>query len=520
MNPFLLKKTNLMYLVLLAMMAVNVKVDFANTFEDVNKSIIQSNSKYISTNSKTLTNIQSAQRLDSLMYSLYWEKSRSVSKITYDAVHYLDSIRSFLLLNTGGYNEFGYPKNSVSSEAVDKIFIRNSEGEKIRNQILNLKASLLKTIGEEKAFLINGIINTENYIINSSGVSVKWEDYHFDNIALGGVLATLSRLENGLLRMESNIINYYYSIISNKLTANISSDDLSDSLKINFKLFSNKQFSLGDRIKMTTHLPQHTKTDSTIYTNILLDKEGNEVKENIEIDIENKEIIYLAENPGEFTLSSSIQEGERLIFKKEKKFKVVDTRVVKQIVVNEIVKLEYHDNLFAGVKQQIFIKHPQHLTQELEIKVLNGDLVTVDNKFYIYSKKPGITTIQLFKGNNKVGEAKFIAKLLPEPIPMINGEFQNEISANIFKVTDKLSAGVPSFSWNDHYEVLSFELKKLDRYGKLVSSFENQGTYFNSQTIQQIHDARKGDVFIFDKILVKSADERSREITNLILTIK
>ena len=103
---------------------------------------------------------------------------------------------------------------------------------------------------------------------------------------------------------------------------------------------------------------------------------------------------------------------------------------------------------------------------------------------------------------------------------MINGEFQNEISANIFKVTDKLSAGVPSFSWNDHYEVLSFELKKLDRYGKLVSSFENQGTYFNSQTIQQIHDARKGDVFIFDKILVKSADERSREITNLILTIK
>ena len=62
-----------MYLVILAMMAVNVKVDFANTFEDVNKSIIQSNSKYISTNSKTLTNIQSAQRLDSLMYSLYWE---------------------------------------------------------------------------------------------------------------------------------------------------------------------------------------------------------------------------------------------------------------------------------------------------------------------------------------------------------------------------------------------------------------------------------------------------------------
>ena len=94
------------------------------------------------------------------------------------------------------------------------------------------------------------------------------EDYHFDNIALGGVLATLSRLENGLLRMESNIINYYYSIIFNKLTANISSDDLSDSLKINFKLFSNKQFS--QRIKMTTHLPQHTKTDSTIYTNILL----------------------------------------------------------------------------------------------------------------------------------------------------------------------------------------------------------------------------------------------------------
>lgn len=519
MNPFLLKKTNLMYLVLLAMMAVNVQVDFANTFEDVNKSIIQSNTKHQEGNLKVLDNIYAAKQLDSLIYHRYWELSKQVATVVGQTTKRIDSVRQGLLAQTGGYNDYGYPKNAVSSDVTDKVFIRKGEATKIRQEIINCKRSLIKITGVEKQHLIEGIVNSDEKIINSSGKKVSWEQYNFENIALGGVLATLSRLENGVLRMEANILNHYYSIISNKLTANITSDDLQDSLQINFKLFSDKQFTLGDKIKMNTHLPQHNKTDSTQYINVLIDENGQEVTQNISIDFENKEIIYLAEKPGEFTLSSAIQEGERLIYRKEKKFKVVDTRIVKQVVVNEIVKLEYQDNLFAGIKQKIFIQHPQHLTSELRIEVRNGQLIELNNSYYIFSEKPGILSVLLHKGSNLVGEAKFITKLLPEPIPLINGSFQNELSANILKVTDKLAAGVPDFLWNEQYEISSFRIKRMDRSGQLVSSIENEGAYFDTQTIQQIHAARKGDVFIFDKILVKSADGRSREITNLILTI-
>lgn len=519
MNPFLLKKTNLMYLVLLAMMAVNVQVDFANAFEDVNKSIIQSNNKHQAGNLKVLDNIHAAKKLDSLIYHRYWELSKQISAVTKATSQQIDSVRQALLAQTGGYNEYGYPNNAVSADITDKVFIRKGEASRIRAEILQCKEALINIIGEEKQHLIEGIINSDKKIMNSSGKKVSWEQYNFENIALGGVLATLSRLENGVLRMEANILSHYYSIISNKLTANITSDDLQDSLEINFKLFSDKQFALGDKIKMNTHLPQHQKTDSTQYTNVLIDENGKEVTENISIDFENKEIIYLAEKPGEFTLSSSIQEGERLIYRKEKKFKVVDTRIVKQVVVNEIVKLEYHDNLFTGIKQKIFIQHPQHLTSELKIEVRNGQLIESNKSHYIFSEKPGILSILLYKDADLVGEAKFITKLLPEPIPLINGAFQNELSANILKVTDKLAAGVPDFPWNDQYEIRSFRVKRMDRSGQLVSSIDNEGTYFNTQTIQQIHAAKKGDVFIFDKILVRSADGRSREITNLILTI-
>ena len=192
-----------MYLVLLALLALNIQVDFIDAFFDISSSIERTVKKINIEKEQRIQSISSAYELDSITYEDTYQKSILTVKIADNATHFIDSLRDFLIIRTGGFNEYGYPVNSIDTRIADNVFIQRRGAKRLKELLQVSKKNFIQILPIEKRYLLQDIYEASDYIINSRGIKLSWEEYHFNNLALGGSLALLSRFKNDIKIMES-----------------------------------------------------------------------------------------------------------------------------------------------------------------------------------------------------------------------------------------------------------------------------------------------------------------------------
>ena len=279
------------------------------------------------------------------------------------------------------------------------------------------------------------------------------------------------------------------------------------------------QFRVGEQIFIVPSLPQIDNNGQNDITTTITDQYGNTVQKDVVTD-DGYVLSYLASDPGTYTVTTDVSKEGKSIYQATRELKIVEQEIVVNYIINEYIKLDGYSSLFLGVKNPIIIEHPKFDLKDLKITIDNGRLSKFKNKTAIIPERLGVCSVEL---NDPSGEllssASFIVKHLPDPYPFINNQYQNEVSSKIFRVLTGISAGIEGFEWNDSFEITSFNTKKIDRNGRVVVDNKSFGPYFEHETLKHIRNAKKGETFIFDNILVNSTDGRNRVITGLVVKI-
>ena len=181
------KLINMMYLVLLALLALNIQVDFIDAFFDLSNSIERTVKKIDLEKEQRIQSISSAYYLDSITYNESYNKSILAEKIADNATNFIDSLRSYLIKRTGGFNEYGYPVNSIDPRISDNVFIQRRGARRLKELLQVSKQKFIQLLPKEKRYLLQDIYEASDYRTNSRGISLSWEEYHFNNLALGGL---------------------------------------------------------------------------------------------------------------------------------------------------------------------------------------------------------------------------------------------------------------------------------------------------------------------------------------------
>lgn len=507
---------NMMYLVLLALLALNIQVDFIDAFFDLSTSIERTVNKLEAEKKQRFSSITEVYQIDSVKYEDAYKNSQLAINITEQTVRYIDSLQDLLIQKTGGLNKYGYPVNSVDPRISDKILIQFKGAKHLKEKLFLTKRKMDNLLEESNSIVLDSMYSTQNYIINSRGDRLSWEEYHFNNLALGGCLAILSGFKKDVKMMESTILNYYQNKIFGSLTSFIIPDIEAGEDWIDMAVMKDKVYDIGDKIRIDLKAKKNI-----IYKQkevIILDEFNNEI-EGENYYFEDGYLYYTVHKKGSFKVRATMitESGESKSL--ESVFNVENPILKEYIPADEMIVSESKSVLYVGVKNRLKISFPNKKFKDLKLKCSSGKLSRKSNYYYYIPSRTGLTKLTLYS-EDKLISREFLVHKLPDPNPFINNATSGEISSKMFRIQRAVFADADGVNIKNAYQVLSFKMSRYDKNGNLISQSENNSAYFENDVLLEVRKAVSGDTFSFNKILVKSIDGRSRFVSSLILEVK
>ena len=220
------KMINMMYLILTALLAMNVSAEVLNAFVLVNDSLVKTEQGITFKNTDVYANFASKYQANKVKVEKWKTKADDVGKYSTELVAYIKTLQKDILEQGGDDYELflkegaGVIENKKDKETPQHVMLEDkSEGE-VKAIILKGKIEKFRT-DIEKVFKgikgSEGIIKSLNNNLNTDelksqdGSMKSWERANFESLPLVAVITLLTKLKTDVLNAESEAINYLYN---------------------------------------------------------------------------------------------------------------------------------------------------------------------------------------------------------------------------------------------------------------------------------------------------------------------
>ena len=180
--------------------------------------------------------------------------------------------------------------------------------------------------------------------------------------------------------------------------------------------------------------------------------------------------------------------------------------------------------MYRGLENPISISAPGFTANQINVEVTNGELVKNNGEYFV---KPGnennITTVTVsttIDGKRVVlDNCDFRLKRTPDPVPVLNGRTNDKFTKEEIIAAGGFVLTMPDFDFEGyHSQVLSYDVSTIVAgYLKPIKGI--QGRKFNKEVEDLIKSARRGQRVTIENIKVKSPDGEER-ILNTPITIE
>jgi gliding motility-associated protein GldM len=485
---------NLMYLVLTAMLALNVSAEILNAFKTVDNSLITANSIIEDKNDQLMRSL-SALEQDAKTHekALKWKALAGQAKQASDETYnYIESLK-LELKKEAGYN----PPNDTTFkednlEASTRLFVEappqgKGRGKELKQKLEDLKAKLLGLDPDITKDFANSLPIDLNIPHSNNATSNKdWAAAYFHMTPTVAALTILSKFQNDVRNSEAQVIEY-----CNKEVGEV---------KVVFDQFqpivsqSSQYLMPGQELTISGGVSASNKA---VVPTVTVD--GSVVPLNAQGVAETK---FAVGGPGTYTKKI------RIAFKKPDG---TDGSVEKDIqytvgsptgisVSADAVKV-----LYVGLDNPVTISGGAKGAEAVTARIDNGSIRSAGGGKYIVNvSNPGNASISVTV-DGKTTPFNFRVKNVPLPTPMVGMSAGGSVSVNAFKSNQGVRAELKDFVFEGvKYTVTNYAIictgKGFESTGPKYTMVN--GAYFNSEARQYIEMCRPGSSVIFYNIVV------------------
>ncbi len=216
------KMINLMYLVFIAMMAMNMSKEVLSAFGLMDAKFANANEMATVTNENLLGGLKSKAEEKPNEFALAATKAELISKVSEDFYKYLETLKREAIVEKGKY-EIDPKTGMLPFEAMDKTDILDElwftgdrltvEGQEFIKRIQDYKQSVKEIIGDDVKY-IRAIETLENRfditdVTNNEGKSIPWLDYHFKGFPAIASYTKITAMQNDVKATETNMYNVF-----------------------------------------------------------------------------------------------------------------------------------------------------------------------------------------------------------------------------------------------------------------------------------------------------------------------
>ena len=557
---------NMMYLVLTALLALNVSKEVLNSFFEVNKGITRSTVNFNAKNGDTYAAFDAAAEVNAVKAGPFREQAYNVKNEADKLVSFLQEMKYNLVLTAdkkvylGSESEIKDEEGDLIEEksidlswallndeqklmnigALSNKDDRNSSGDLFYNDKRNdnIATSLKNDLNKYKMLLLDIAYGNESLITSISetcdyddkkvkGKKQSWEEYNFYDMPSVGALTLLSKMQSDVRNTESDVINM--------LRENIDAGSLKFTTAEGIQIPNSNFVLKGDSFRAQIFIAAKDTTQAPIIYVGEYDSLGDDKYEMIGDDYETVKVIN---GKGMFARRASTEGSQKwgglIAMKTDNGTKMYPFSGQYLVAAKTAVVSPTNMNiLYLEVDNPLKISVPGYPAGVITAVINNGKVSPVKKSLGEYSARPskkGKATVSLFADvdgkRTKMGAMLFRVKEVPPPKPEV--KFALNVKGELFIEKAKmvtaggLSAKLKDFEFKGvRYMITSFKLTGMYKGEQQFDIAKNPK--FTAKMEGIIKNTRSGNSITISAIKARRVDAKGTSEKNLdplVLTIK
>ncbi|AWO01721.1 hypothetical protein DLD77_08415 [Chitinophaga alhagiae] len=498
------KMINFMYLVLTAMLALNVSAEILNAFDIVNNSINTSNTSIDNKNEVTYRQFAKLMTTDAAKVGPLNEKANKVKSLSAAAHTYINSLKDEIIKASGGLDDKGEIKGKDNLDAATRIMENQKKGPQLEEQLTQLREQLLAVINpkDRKAFEANLPLKIETPE-QKGPVKKNWTAYHFNMVPSIAAITILGKFQNDIKNSESMIID--------KLLKEVSEDDFTFDKLEAFVSLNSKNFTSGQELEAKVVMGAYS---STVNPTIIIN--GQQVQAEAGKATYRMPVGAI----GEHTISGIVE----LVKPNGQKVQSPFTETYKVGASATSISADKMNVLYIGLSNPISITAAGVPAEKIQASISGGGgsiSKRGPGEFSVTVGSTGKAVISVsaeVDGKVKTLDSKeFRVKNIPDPIMKVGFSKGPAMKAADFKAQGGLRADLEDFLFDGvRYAVVSYRMGIEPRGREYVEGEANSEYWPKDAGVQSaLRVLKPGDQVYFDNIKVKGPDGRVRSMQNI-----
>ncbi len=424
------KMINLMYLVLTALLALNVSAEIINAFKVVDNSLTSTNTVV---NRSTETIMESfkikLQSEESKVKAAEWmPKAEAAVQLTKTLYDYIEEIKTKIKVGAG-FNPSD-PNSTFKEENIDvstRIMDKQGEGEKLRTKLAEYKTAMLAldtSVGKmfEKSLPINTDIPK---LKNTSLSKVTWASAYFHMTPTVAALTMLSKFQNDVKTTENRMVNEFHNRVGQVV--------------VRFDAFepivgaSTSYLFPGQELEITAGLGAYSKTKlptvSIAGSPVTLNEKGLAIKK-----------FKVGSTSGSVNVVVNYFDQDN---KPQSKTTTINYTV--GTATGAFVSAEKVKVLYIGLDNELAVSGGNVGDEKVSVSMTNGSLSKIGPGRYIAKPgTPGKSTVTV-NADGKTSSFEFRVKNVPDPVAMVGASKGGRMQSNVFKAQQGVRAELENF---------------------------------------------------------------------------
>src|SRR5690606_14619090 len=205
---------NLMYLVLTALLALNISSEILNAFKTINRSIERSNSSIDRQNREIYQSYDANMQNETLRERVapYYAKAKIVKAESEKLNKFFEGWKEKIIAHVGGRDEFGEIMKAGDIDAATKLLVEENGGDEIKAKILAARKLMLSQLNPATLaqFSAQLPLRIDTPMRNDNNLDRDWARGNFYNIPVTAAVTMFSKFQNDTKNSEAMIIKQLF----------------------------------------------------------------------------------------------------------------------------------------------------------------------------------------------------------------------------------------------------------------------------------------------------------------------
>jgi gliding motility-associated protein GldM len=523
------KMIGMMYLILTAMLALNVSKDAVEAFKKVDRSLTTTLANYVIKNNLIYEEFNKAASENPTKAGKYRTTAMEVKSRSDEIFTFIQDLKKEIIIVAEGPDTPAIVGDEIIIEEVKRIDDNNVPSQILIGANEKGKASTLKAlVNEYREFLISTLdgknpsaeealrksLNTDDGH-EADGQPAKWENVTFQALPLVAVETILSKMQVDVRNAETEVLNHLYSQID------------AGSFKVN-KIVANV-------VPVSSYVTQGSDYEARVFISAI-DSTQTPV---VTIDGSSAPLAVDESGKGIYRVRAS-STGRKtwggVISLKNPSGVMVDYPFESSYYVdvpNVVVSPTAMNVMYKGIQNPIDVSVPGVSPDKVRIKVVNGTYTTQKVKnsrgenfrgnWAVNPTNVGQNVQVVVSVTDAVGKGttyppiEFRVKPVPSPIAQFAGKSTGLIAKNTAAAQTGVYATLPDFEFDLVYKITSFTVLYTDSRG----DFEEKSNSSSLTTEQKnlINRLARGKNLFIKDIKCLAPDGRNLDLSPIILKI-